>query len=374
MSCFAPSERVPAAEIDTAAKLFESDELVAKMTDAIPNPIVILNDCRQTVYANKNMLAMIGTDSLNAIKGKRPGEIINCVHADNTCGGCGTSEFCRECGAVNAILESQLENRQSVRECRVLTKDNSAFTVAVWATPFEYAGTDFTIFALADISGEKRRASIERTLFHDILNTIGGISGLANLLLETDDVVEVKELAQTIYQASDEIIENIRSHRQLAAAEHKVLELTESEQDVLSLLKEVVSLYRGHDLARGKNIVINDFVEGIKIITDAALAKRVLGNMIKNAIEATPKGGTVTVSLRYQKGEVEFSVHNASVIPKDIQLQMFQRSFSTKASDRGIGTYSMKLLGENYLRGKVWFESSDRAGTVFYFKLPQLNT
>jgi sensor histidine kinase regulating citrate/malate metabolism len=48
---------------------------------------------------------------------------------------------------------------------------------------------------------------------------------------------------------------------------------------------------------------------------------------------------------------------------------MFKRSFTTKGIGRGLGTYSMKLLGEKYLKGKVGFESSKQNGTTFYIEI-----
>jgi sensor histidine kinase regulating citrate/malate metabolism len=62
-------------------------------------------------------------------------------------------------------------------------------------------------------------------------------------------------------------------------------------------------------------------------------------------------------------------VKNDQVIPEDIQKQLFQRSFSTKGTGRGIGTYSIKLLTENYLKGKVSFVSNETDGTVFSIEL-----
>ncbi|MGK0289243.1 MAG: sensor histidine kinase regulating citrate/malate metabolism, partial [bacterium] len=67
---------------------------------------------------------------------------------------------------------------------------------------------------------------------------------------------------------------------------------------------------------------------------------------------------------------IEFSVHNPAVISKDIQLQIFQRSFSTKGENRGLGTYSVKLLSEQYLNGKVRFSSEAGKGTTFYVRYP----
>ena len=67
-----------------------------------------------------------------------------------------------------------------------------------------------------------------------------------------------------------------------------------------------------------------------------------------------------------------FAVHRPAVMPEEVQLQMFQRSFSTKGQPgRGIGTYSMKLLGERYLGGQVQFDSRPPEGTTFTLSLPK---
>jgi signal transduction histidine kinase len=49
---------------------------------------------------------------------------------------------------------------------------------------------------------------------------------------------------------------------------------------------------------------------------------------------------------------------------------MFQRSFSTKGAGRGLGSYSVKLLSERYLNGKVSFTSSEDEGTTFIARYP----
>jgi CheY-like chemotaxis protein len=59
-------------------------------------------------------------------------------------------------------------------------------------------------------------------------------------------------------------------------------------------------------------------------------------------------------------------------MPRDVQLQVFQRSFSTKGEPgRGLGTFSVKLLTGRYLRGSVHFTSSAEHGTVFTVTLPR---
>ena len=96
-----------------------------------------------------------------------------------------------------------------------------------------------------------------------------------------------------------------------------------------------------------------------------------LGNLLKNALEASSAGETVTVGVMPEDDRVAFWVHNAAHMPRDVQLQVFKRSFSTKGSGRGIGTYSIRLFVTRYLHGSVDFESSEENGTIFRVRLPK---
>ena len=71
---------------------------------------------------------------------------------------------------------------------------------------------------------------------------------------------------------------------------------------------------------------------------------------------------------------VVFEVWNEGLIPEEVQYRIFTRSFTTKSEPgHGLGTYSMKLFGEKYLKGKISFHSTDSTGTVFRYSLP-INT
>ena len=53
------------------------------------------------------------------------------------------------------------------------------------------------------------------------------------------------------------------------------------------------------------------------------------------------------------------SVQNDRAMSNEVKYQIFQKSFSTKGNGRGLGTFSIKLLTERYLKGSVSFESND---------------
>ena len=89
-----------------------------------------------------------------------------------------------------------------------------------------------------------------------------------------------------------------------------------------------------------------------------------------NAAEASRDGDTVKTNCGKDKSSVFFSVNNPGVMPDDVRIRVFDRFFSTKDENRGLGTYSMKLLGEGYLDGKVWFETDSDSGTTFYISIP----
>ena len=105
--------------------------------------------------------------------------------------------------------------------------------------------------------------------------------------------------------------------------------------------------------------------------SDFFLLTRVLTNMIVNALEATDRGRTVKVWVDSDDRSLSFSVWNHQAIDKSIVDRIFQRNVSTKAaSGRGLGTYSMKLFGEKYLKGKIDFFTSVEVGTTFSLRIP----
>jgi signal transduction histidine kinase len=95
------------------------------------------------------------------------------------------------------------------------------------------------------------------------------------------------------------------------------------------------------------------------------LLSRVLGNMIRNAIEASSPGETVTIGCFGKDDKIHFWVHNPAYMPEGIGLQVFDRSFSTKGAGRGLGTYSAKYPTEKYLAGEISYTSSEEQGTTF---------
>lgn len=366
---FAPAERASREEILTQARKLPQIPLLHSFISSVFDIVLVLNKDRQIVMANDKFFRFLGTRDSGSFLGQRFGEALSCVHAHETPGGCGTSEFCRACGAIGAILSSQLGN-VSAQEWHLSRKDVvEPLDLRVYASPLKENDYQFTIFAVSDISHEKRRKALERIFFHDVLNTAGGLRGFVELLKHSDPS-EAEELKTPILELAQQLVEEIKAQRDLVAAENNELSITFIPTKSAAVMHEVCDGYRNHDAARSKTLMVDPESVETEFLTDPTLLRRVIGNMVKNALEASGENEMVHLSCRSSKTGIEFLVHNPRFMPRHVQLQVFQRSFSTKGPNRGLGTYSMKLLGEQYLRGKVSFTSNPEGGTTFKIWLP----
>jgi K+-sensing histidine kinase KdpD len=370
---FAPAERAAREETDARHRKLAANSLVAALLDSFPESAVILNQQRQILFANDKLATLLGRPRGSLI-GLRHGEAIDCVHAAEQPGGCGTTRFCRYCGAVNAIMNTQRSAAPDIQECRIQRcahGGTTALDLRVWTTPVTVDGESFTVFALRDTTDEKRRQVLERLFFHDTLNAVAGLTAILDLWPEPGDD-EALELRQMAREYAEELAEALESQRDLAAAECGDLQVHLDMLSAADLLGRLRAVYSRHSTAEGKSIAVRILAEDDLFMSDKTLLARVLGNLIKNALEASVSGQTVALSFQNDEGPT-FCVHNESTMPEGVQAQMFQRSFSTKSgTGRGVGTYSVKLLTETYLKGTVEFRSTPGDGTTFIVRLPRL--
>jgi hypothetical protein len=370
---FAPAKRSPSEKIAQDATLFNSEIFFKTIINALPNIVVILDQNRQIVFANKALLDMLQVNDPLAVLGRRTGEVINCKHANENEGGCGTTKFCRYCGAVNAILKSQA-GQYAVEECRILVGGNgaeSALDLRVCAKPFVHHGEQFTCFIALNIADEKQLHFMERIFLHDIMNTASALQGFSELIVGGDvDEETGKDFMLRIVLLAGRIIDEINTHRQLLAAEHNELVVTIKELDSLAFIKGIYDAYNQPDMLNNRRIRIDEAVHATRFLSDETLLSRVVGNMVKNAIEGSIQGETVTIGCFVTNRSIHFQVSNPTYMPENIRLQVFNRSFSTKGIGRGLGTYSMKYLTEKYLQGSIAFTSSEKEGTIFTATYP----
>ncbi len=157
---FAPAERLSQDEVLLQHKAWVDQEQVTLVSNAVPNLILILNKQRQIVYSNEHFRKLGEIPDDLGYVGMRPGELLNCVHAFETEGGCGTTKFCRTCGAVLTILTA-ISGREDSEVCNITRRhDLPNMNLRVWTSPVMLNGEKFTIFTLMDITLELENAKL----------------------------------------------------------------------------------------------------------------------------------------------------------------------------------------------------------------------
>jgi signal transduction histidine kinase len=332
-------------------------------------PTAVLNEHRQVVFANQAFKDLVGADSVEDLCGGRPGEVLGCTNAE---GGCGDSPACRFCGAAQAIMETLRTGRSLQRDCHIAAADGqrmSANDFIVRTTAFAIGGTPFVLIGFLDVGPQKKRQALERIFFHDILNTASSFK-VHLQLLRREMAAGTERLVARLEAIADTLVEEIQGQKILLSAENGTLSVRRDLIDSHAVSTQLIAQLEGQEAALGKKIAIAPFSESFAFVSDDSLIKRILENMLKNALEASPPGATVTLGFRMADAGVRFEVHNASAMEEDVQRKVFRRFFSTKGEDRGLGTWGMKLLAEDYLGGSVSFRSTREDGTTFTLWLP----
>jgi len=382
---FLPAERLDTSAVLEMAQAFEKTE-GPFFLDRYPIFTAVLNQFRQIVYVNCAALELLGANSTAQTIGKRPGEAIGCVHSAETEGGCGTSRACAFCGAAHGISKG-IAGFQTAEECNILRSRDGmatkatfeeasgefkAFTDAldllITTKPLPIGGMDLILFFANDISAQKRREALERVFYHDIANTASGIRGILDMIQFSPEAPN-PEYVRHLKAAADRLLEEIVSQRSLKEAEEGTLAVQSEKTRALDLLAEAAASFDYYREGRGIELAIEDS-DAPSVATDPILLRRVLVNMIKNALEASTRGDRVSLRLRVEGERAIFAVRNPAVMSFETRTRIFHRFYSTKGKGRGVGTYSMRLLGEGYLGGTIRFDSVEGEGTTFEFSLP----
>jgi signal transduction histidine kinase len=349
--------------------------LIKGILEAVEDPLLVLNSHRQILLANDKALETLRQEDDTETIGRRPGEVFECIHSDESPGGCSGSRACLDCGALQAVITARRNERPETRECLLTLHYKSGIRVAefrVRAAPFRIKQHEFTTVLFQDISAEKRRDVLEQIFFHDVMNTIGGLKGWSEtFILKKGSTRE--RAARQVVALSDQLIGEILNQKLLLEAERGDLTLSSRSHRIDEVYELVINVLSQNSLSKDRTLEILPDDDQETIFVDLSLLGRVMINLVINALEATPAGGTVKVRHSHSDGSVVFQVWNSGAIPKNIARHIFQRSFSTKADKgRGIGTYCTRLLVERYLKGRVTFRSSPEEGTTFIIELPDI--
>lgn len=369
---YAPASRKSADELVWDIEEVVNSPLVSGLMSIANGLFAVLNSNRQVLALNDEFLKLMGIDDPKLAIGLRPGEYVACVHSCETAGGCGTSKYCSTCGAAISIMTAIETLQPQERTCAItLDRDHKQADIYfnVRSCPIFIKEKTYILLFMQDITLQQSKQCLDRAFFHDINNIICGLLGKSELLsLESDPKGDkVSELHRIVIRIAQEIAIQDALSKTINTA-YKPLYTDECIND---FLHEIEQIFSDHPLTASKHLEIAHCTEAITVSSDFSLLTRIIVNMVTNALEATSHDGKVTLWTTPHQNAISFHVWNKGAIPQEVARRIFQRNFSTKGDiGRGMGTYSMKLFGEQILGGSVEFRTSTSEGTTFTYTLP----
>ncbi len=221
----------------------------------------------------------------------------------------------------------------------------------------------------AETERQNAIGTMAASLTHDFNNVLDTISKAATVLEIAPDRAQseralVLRMIQNAVKRGTEIVGNVRQFLtgSLTADEHV---------DLNTLLEETIELTRPMWQAARISLVCQ-FQPVPKVQANAAELRRVFTNLILNAVEAMPSGGTLIVGCESTTGKVlAFVADTGSGIPADAQNRIFVPYFTTKEKGTGLGL-SSALRAVRAQRGDITFTSEMGAGSRFVVELPAI--
>ena len=167
-----------------------------------------------------------------------------------------------------------------------------------------------------------------------------------------------------------EYIDNLSSIASAFSSFAKMPGTNLMEVNLVEQLKITLELFKDTD-----NIIFNvnwPVESKVVIFTDKEHLNGIFSNIIKNGIQSIPAGreGVIAVNMEVKGPKVVVSISdNGEGIPTEMQNRMFTPNFTTKSSGMGLGLSIVKKFVE-ISNGRIWFDSEEGTGTIFYVELP----
>ncbi|RKY03651.1 hypothetical protein DRP77_05685 [Candidatus Poribacteria bacterium] len=206
------------------------------------------------------------------------------------------------------------------------------------------------------------------SIAHEIKNPLVSIGGFARLVYRKVEDSMIKESLQIIINETmrlENLLQNILSFSRPPEPKLELKDLNELVRQVIPIVQQEVA-----NLENEIKIEVDIHPGRLMVWFDEAQIKQVLLNLCKNAIQAMPEGGTLSLRTGVKGGFAQISVSDTGVgIPKEHLNSLFTPFFTTKSTGTGLGLSVAKQVVVKH-GGFIDVESEENVGSTFTINLP----
>jgi len=282
------------------------------------------------------------------------------------------------------IMRALIEGKRISDTVLYVKRNGKHLPVHLTVSPIMLDGEPIgTIQVIRDVTREQRidRAKTEFVSLasHQLRTPLTAMRWYIELLLRGRMgplASEQKSSLEEIYRVNLRLIELVGALLSVARIEIGTLTVAPVPSDVSQLARDVTVDLKPQ--ISEKNLEFKEFFDpNIPVMPlDPDLTRIIFQNLLTNAVKYTPAGGKIGLRVELEKGHVLIKVSDTGYgVPKRQQKLLFTKLFRADNARRqdtdgtGLGLYIVQSIVEN-ARGKIWFESEENKGTVFYVRLP----
>ncbi len=229
---------------------------------------------------------------------------------------------------------------------------------------------------LSEIEKAQRMAAwreVARRIAHEVKNPLTPIQLSAQRLKRRYGATLGKEDGKVFEECTNMIVDQVEGLKRLVNEFSSYARLPApnlSLNSIKQIIQESVNVYK--EAQKGVAIVFHDAAEGLEINVDREQMKRVMINLLDNALDAIDGKGQVTIDLSYDHNQQIATIEvadNGKGIPPEHKSRVFEPYFSTKKHGTGLGLAIVNNIINDH-NGSIRVQDEDPQGTRFIIELP----
>ena len=288
----------------------------------------------------------------------------------------------RALGAGSLLILPLHAGGETVGAMTLIRTESSGFDPERRAVAEKFARSAATALENARLYDAVRQANRARDevlgiVSHDLRNPISAITMCARVLEENPPADEAarRGLLATIRESTDSVNRLLEDLLDVANIERGQFSLDVSSQEPSQLALQALHMFEVEAIERGIALEARLPTNLPLAAADGARVVQVLGNLVRNAIKFTPRGGRVVMAIEPRDGALVFSVADTGAgISAADQTKVFDRYWQAtngaRARSAGLGLSIAKGIVEAH-GGRLWVKSELGAGSTFAFTVPQ---
>jgi two-component system sensor histidine kinase VicK len=243
---------------------------------------------------------------------------------------------------------------------------------------------DESLIVLHDTTREKlverMKTEFVSITAHQLRTPLSAIKWTLNMLLGGDlgkITKEQREFIGKTYQSNERMISLINDLLSVTRIEEGRYVYNPVLSNMTKLVQSLIDQCKDQLGARNINLEFEKPKKELpQVLIDVEKINLAVQNLLDNAIRYNRLGGSIKISLKSNKKEIQFSIKDSGVgIPKKQEKRIFTKFFRAsnvmrmETEGSGLGLFIVKNIIEAH-KGRIWFKSKEGKGTTFHFTLP----